>query len=141
MNAIEKYELWCDKLGDSHELSEELKSLKGNTKEIEERFAQDVAFGTAGLRGKVGAGSFCMNSLVVGRATQGLILSGKMARNSVKEVLLSVMIADIFQKNSVSMQLRYWQQMESGLIPSLHLDPHRNWLFLSDICIQLPESI
>ena len=72
MNAIEKYELWCDKLGDSHELSEELKSLKGNTKEIEERFAQDVAFGTAGLRGKVGAGSFCMNSLVVGRATQGL---------------------------------------------------------------------
>ena len=43
-----------------------------DAEEIEERFYQELAFGTAGLRGKLKAGTNCMNFAVVGRATQGL---------------------------------------------------------------------
>lgn len=50
----------------------ELESVKGNELEIRERFGADLAFGTAGLRGFVGAGTFRMNTYTVARATLGL---------------------------------------------------------------------
>jgi phosphoglucomutase len=56
------------------EFRREVESLlaEGNTKELEDRFYQDLEFGTGGLRGLIGGGSNRMNLLVVGRATQGL---------------------------------------------------------------------
>ena len=46
--------------------------LEGNENEIKERFYMDLEFGTAGLRGIIGAGINRMNIYVVRRATQGL---------------------------------------------------------------------
>ncbi|MGI5887918.1 MAG: phospho-sugar mutase [Oscillospiraceae bacterium] len=72
MNARERYQEWLDRLDPSDPLRKELLTIEGNDKEIEERFHQDLAFGTAGLRGKVGAGTNMMNFLTVGKATQGI---------------------------------------------------------------------
>ena len=53
-------------------LRRELLALAGNEKEIEERFYTELEFGTAGLRGIIGAGTNRMNVHVVRRATEGL---------------------------------------------------------------------
>ncbi|MBQ8178400.1 MAG: phospho-sugar mutase [Clostridia bacterium] len=50
----------------------ELDLIKDNDQEIKERFALDLAFGTAGMRGEVGLGTFRMNSYTVKRATEGV---------------------------------------------------------------------
>ena len=50
----------------------ELRAIANDENEIKERFYQDLAFGTAGLRGIIGAGINRMNVYVVRRATQGL---------------------------------------------------------------------
>ena len=72
MNAQEKYQEWCRRLPAGDPLLKELKEIQDNPDEIEDRFYQDLSFGTAGLRGKVGAGTNRMNFYTVGRATQGI---------------------------------------------------------------------
>ena len=72
MNAKERYNEWLEKLDRSDPLYQQLLDIKDDPKAIEERFYQNITFGTAGLRGKVLAGTNCMNYLTVGRATQGL---------------------------------------------------------------------
>ena len=72
MNYLEKYQLWLDSLAEDDPLRKELLSIKDDDKEIKERFFLDLSFGTAGLRGKVGAGTNMMNSYTVGKATQGI---------------------------------------------------------------------
>lgn len=69
-NANELYQLW---LKNTHgELHDELVAIGGDKNEINERFYRDLEFGTAGLRGILGAGTNRMNTLTVCRATQGL---------------------------------------------------------------------
>ena len=65
------YDLWLEKVSDK-ELAAELESIKGNEEEIKDRFYQNLAFGTGGLRGVLGAGTNRMNIYTVGQATQGL---------------------------------------------------------------------
>lgn len=72
MNVQERYQEWLDHLQDADPLKEELKNIKDDPAEIEDRFYQDLKFGTAGLRGKVGAGTNHMNFLTVGKASQGI---------------------------------------------------------------------
>lgn len=72
MNVQERYQEWLDHLQDADSLKEELIRIKDNPAEIEDRFYQDLKFGTAGLRGKVGAGTNRMNFLTVGKASQGI---------------------------------------------------------------------
>ena len=72
MRAQEQYRIWLERLPENDPLREELEAIRDDETAIEERFYQDVAFGTAGLRGKTGAGTNCMNRLTVGRATQGI---------------------------------------------------------------------
>lgn len=72
MNVQERYQEWLDHLQDADPLKEELKNIKDDPAEIEDRFYQDLKFGTAGLRGKVGAGTNRMNFLTVGKASQGI---------------------------------------------------------------------
>ncbi len=50
----------------------ELINIKNDNKEIEDRFYKELEFGTAGLRGVIGAGTNRMNIYTVGKATQGL---------------------------------------------------------------------
>ena len=72
MDYQSRYEEWMEKLSDSDPLKAELVAIADDEKEKEERFYQDLAFGTAGLRGKVGAGTNRMNFLTVGKASQGV---------------------------------------------------------------------
>ncbi len=73
MNDINKlYSLWCEKATDEKEVAEELAAIKGNDSEILDRFWQNLAFGTGGLRGVLGAGTNRMNVYTIGQATQGL---------------------------------------------------------------------
>ncbi len=72
MDFMERYKLWLDKAVEDKDLIEELKSIENNEKEIYERFYRSLEFGTAGLRGVLGAGTNRMNIYVVRQATQGL---------------------------------------------------------------------
>lgn len=66
------YEEWLANPYFDEATKEELRSIKEDENEIKERFYQDLEFGTAGLRGVIGAGINRMNIYVVRRATQGL---------------------------------------------------------------------
>ncbi|MGH4052305.1 MAG: phospho-sugar mutase [Clostridium sp.] len=72
MNYIKKYEEWLNNEFFDQATREELRSISNDTKEIEDRFYMDLEFGTAGLRGKLGAGLNRMNLYIISRATQGL---------------------------------------------------------------------
>lgn len=69
MDVKEKYNLWLQNVKDEN-LLEELKNM--NDEQISTAFFKDMEFGTAGLRGTVGAGSNCMNIYTVGLATRAV---------------------------------------------------------------------
>lgn len=66
-----EYERWLTASQDA-DLTTELKAIEGKKEEIDDRFYRDLEFGTAGLRGVIGAGTNRMNIYTVGKATQGL---------------------------------------------------------------------
>ena len=66
------YEEWLSNPYFDQDTKEELKAIADDENEIKERFYMDLEFGTAGLRGIIGAGINRMNIYVVRRATQGL---------------------------------------------------------------------
>ncbi len=72
MDYKEMYQQWLDNPYFDEETKAELTSIAGNEKEIEDRFYMDLEFGTAGLRGVIGAGTNRMNVYTVRKATQGL---------------------------------------------------------------------
>ena len=67
-----EYKRWLEFGLEDAALTEELKKVEGQDEEIKDRFAVSLAFGTAGLRGVLGAGTNRMNIYVVRQATQGL---------------------------------------------------------------------
>lgn len=71
-NYFEKYNEWLNDDCFDDETKKELESIRGNEEEIKDRFYKELEFGTAGLRGVIGAGTNRMNKYTVGRATQGL---------------------------------------------------------------------
>ena len=66
------YEQWLNHAVDDPDLPEELQAIQGKEDEIADRFYKELEFGTAGLRGVIGAGSNRMNVYTVRKATQGL---------------------------------------------------------------------
>ena len=72
MDYKEVYEQWLSNPYFDEATKEELKNIAEDDNEIKERFYMDLEFGTAGLRGIIGAGTNRMNIYVVRRATQGL---------------------------------------------------------------------
>ncbi len=72
MGYKEQYEFWLQDAYFDEKTREELKSIEGNEKEIEDRFYKELEFGTGGLRGVIGAGTNRMNIYTVRKATQGL---------------------------------------------------------------------
>ncbi|MBQ8995451.1 MAG: phospho-sugar mutase [Oscillospiraceae bacterium] len=72
MDARTKYQEWRERLEKNDPLYAELLAIENDDNEIEERFYQYISFGTAGLRGIVGAGTNRMNLLTVGKTTQGI---------------------------------------------------------------------
>lgn len=72
MGYREVYEQWLTNPYFDESVKKELKSIEKDDKEIQERFYTELEFGTAGLRGIIGAGTNRMNMYTVRRATQGL---------------------------------------------------------------------
>ena len=71
-NYFEKYNEWLNDDCFDDETKKELNAIRDNEEEIKDRFYKELEFGTAGLRGVIGAGTNRMNKYTVGRATQGL---------------------------------------------------------------------
>lgn len=72
MDYLKEYQKWCESPEFDEETKKELLSIKEDKEEIEDRFYKELEFGTAGLRGIIGAGTNRMNQYTVGKATQGL---------------------------------------------------------------------
>ncbi len=73
MEARKRYEEWLKNMSQRSPLYQDLIQIDENDSEdIEDRFYQYLSFGTAGLRGKIGAGTNRMNFYMVGKATQGI---------------------------------------------------------------------
>ena len=89
MDYKQEYKRWLENA--DKETVAELNEISGNEKEIEERLYKTLEFGTAGLRGIIGAGPNRMNSYVVGQATQGL--ANQLIKTNPKDAELSVAIA------------------------------------------------
>ena len=99
MDYRAEYEKWCSDAYFDEDTKAELKALAGDEKEIEDRFYRTLEFGTAGLRGIIGAGTNRMNVYTVRQATQGLanyILSQKGQTRGVAIAHDSRLMADEF---------------------------------------------
>ena len=71
MNYMDRYAFWCN-AGLPADVQAELTSIAGNEEELKGRFGSDLQFGTAGMRGIMGAGSNRLNRYTVRRAAQGM---------------------------------------------------------------------
>ena len=89
MGYKEAYQQWLDNPYFDEETKAELKAIEGNEKEIEDRFYKDLEFGTAGLRGVIGAGTNRMNFYTVRKATQGLANYIKSVHGEAKGVAIA----------------------------------------------------
>ncbi len=102
MEIKEIYELWLSKAADDQDLIDELNSMKDKEDEIYESFYRELKFGTAGLRGIIGAGTNRMNIYTVRKATQGLanFLNKKYEKPSVAISCDSRIKADLFAREA-----------------------------------------
>lgn len=103
MEYLDEYARWINEA--DAETAAELESIKDDDAEIKDRFYKNLEFGTAGLRGVLGAGINRMNEYVVGQATQGL--ANQLIKTNGKDADLSVVIAydsrhksDVFAKEA-----------------------------------------
>ena len=90
MTIHENYEQWLKDFAGDAETVQELEAIRGDEKEIEDRFYTELSFGTAGMRGVLGAGMNRMNKYNVRRATKGL--AGHLLKNP-EEAKRGVVIA------------------------------------------------
>ena len=71
MNYMDRYDFWCN-ANLPEDVQQELASIKNDPEELKGRFGSDLQFGTAGMRGIMGAGSNRLNRYTVRRAAQGM---------------------------------------------------------------------
>ena len=89
MDYKKVYEEWLTNPFFDEATRQELAAIKNDEKEIKERFYMDLEFGTAGLRGIIGAGTNRMNNYIVAKATQGLANYIKMRKKQAKGVAIA----------------------------------------------------
>lgn len=99
---IKQYKLWCEKAILDKDLINELENM--NDTDISDAFYKDLEFGTAGLRGVIGAGTNRMNIYTVGKATQGLAayINSKTEDGTVAIAYDSRIKSDTFAKRTAS---------------------------------------
>ena len=104
INEKELYRLWLDKAVDDKDLVTELNSIKDDSEAIKDRFYRDLEFGTGGLRGVIGAGTYRMNIYTIRRATQGLAdyVNETFSNGSVAIAYDSRIKSDVFAKEAAS---------------------------------------
>jgi len=100
----EAYKKWLEKATADSDLTEELLSINTNQDEINDRFYRNLEFGTAGLRGVIGAGTNRMNIYTVGAASQGLAEYVNSITNAPKIAIAydSRIKSDLFAKHAAS---------------------------------------
>ncbi len=115
---MEKYQLWCEKVTDD-DVKADLFDMADNKIAIEDAFYGDLSFGTAGLRGIIGAGTNRMNVYTVAKASQGLadyliknfdepsVVIGYDSR--IKSDVFSKVTAGVFAANGVRVHI--WPQL------------------------------
>ena len=85
VNYKETYKRWAQEASLGEQLKVELTEIAGDEKEIEDRFYQDLSFGTGGMRGLIGAGTNRINIYTIRLVAEGLaqeiIASGEAAMN------------------------------------------------------------
>ena len=111
----ETYELWCKKAVNDPDLIKELNDIKENDELISDAFYRSLEFGTAGLRGVIGAGTNRMNVYTVAQASQGLAAyvnsvtkSGKIAIAydcRIKSDLFAKTAASVFAANGIKVYI------------------------------------
>ena len=74
MDYRQEYQKWLTMFADDEATVRELKAIEKDDKEVEDRFYTELSFGTAGMRGVIGAGLNRMNVYNVRRATKGLAM-------------------------------------------------------------------
>lgn len=96
------YELWLEKTKDNEKLHNELLEIKDDEDAISDRFYRCLEFGTAGLRGVIGAGTNRMNTYTVNQATQGLanFLNANYENPSVAIAYDSRINSDVFSQSA-----------------------------------------
>ncbi|MBR6509219.1 MAG: phospho-sugar mutase [Clostridia bacterium] len=100
----ELYKLWCEKATADPDLIAELKEIEGNEELISDAFYTSLEFGTAGLRGVIGAGTNRMNIYTVGQASQGLAdYVNSIAKNGTVAIAYDSRIkSDVFARTAAS---------------------------------------
>ncbi len=100
----ENFNRWCEKATADKDLIDELISIKDNADEIKDRFYKSLEFGTAGLRGVIGAGTNRMNIYTVGSATQGLAeyVNSESASGSVAIAYDSRIKSELFARHAAT---------------------------------------
>lgn len=119
MNINEEYNLWLQHTADNQKLHQELVAMQNNKTQIEDAFYCELAFGTAGLRGVMGAGTNRMNSYIVARASQGVanylkqsqsqpaVVIGYDSRNNSRK--FAEITAEVFAANGVKVHI--WPEL------------------------------
>ncbi len=102
MKVNELFDLWKEKATEDKDLIDELNSVENNEDEIYDRFYRSLEFGTAGLRGVLGAGTNRMNIYTVRHATQGLAnyLNGRYEKSAVAITHDSRIKGDLFAREA-----------------------------------------
>lgn len=100
--VFKKYSLWKEKAVKDADLTKELENM--TEEEISDAFYKDLEFGTAGLRGVIGAGTNRMNIYTVGKATQGLAAYVNSVSDTGKVAIAydSRIKSDVFAKHTAS---------------------------------------
>ncbi len=121
----DKYLLWCEKATKDPDLTYELKQMAGNDELISDAFYKELEFGTAGLRGVIGAGTNRMNIYTVGQASQGLAdYVNSVAKNGsivigydsrIKSDVFAKAAAEIFAANGIKVYM-YSELMPTPMV-------------------------
>lgn len=104
MDTMELYKLWCEKATEDPDLKTELYDIGEDDEAIQDRFYRDLEFGTGGLRGVIGAGSYRLNIYTIRRATQGLAdyIKASFENGSAAIAYDSRIKSDVFAKEAAS---------------------------------------
>lgn len=167
MDYIKAYEHWLKHPLIDETTKEELENLKGNDKEIEERFYRSLEFGTGGMRGVIGAGTNRMNRYVIQMASQGFanfinskstgpkaIVIAHDSRRKSKEFakaaalvmsangILAYLFEDLRTTPELSFAVRYLKASAGIVITASHNPPEYNGykIYGDDGCQLLPDD-
>lgn len=134
MREHELYELWLKNATEDPDLVAELESIKGDDEAIKDRFYRDLEFGTGGLRGVIGAGSYRLNIYTIRRATQGLAdyVNGAFENASVAIGYDSRIKSDVFAREAA--KVLAGNGIKAYIYPELMPTPMLSWAVRSLGC-------